>query len=277
MEVVKNDGEREAYSEEKVIRSIVHTGADAKTAGEVLARVTPRVTDGMTTRELYAIVREELKKTNVCFGCRYDLREAIIRLGPTGFPFERYFSAILREEGYDAEVPEGEIPGACVMHEVDGLAKKDGKLHFIECKFRQDATDYVDLKNAMATWARFLDLVDGYASGKNPYPITDPWLVTNAAFSDRAEQFGRCKGIRLIGWHLPKERPLSQIVKERRMWPVTILNELTPKEMEAFSRHEIMLCSELAGYDPDDLAERLDLSLARAEALIRHAGEIIGE
>ncbi len=277
MEVVKNDGEREAYSEEKVIRSIVHTGATAETAREVLERVTPRVTDGMTTRELYAIVREELKRTNACFGCRYDLREAILRLGPTGFPFEQYFSAILNEEGFTAEVPEGEIAGACVMHEVDGLAKKDGKLHFIECKFRQDPGDVVDLKNTMATWARFLDLVDGYASGKNPYPITDPWLVTNASFSDRAEQFGKCKGIRLIGWHLPKERPLSQMVKERQMWPVTIIDDLTSAEMTAFSKNGIMLCSQLAEYDPTDLAERFDLSAIRAESLIGKATLILGE
>jgi len=51
------------------------------------------------------------------------LKKAILQLGPTGYPFERFVGELLKYQGYEAKV--GQIvQGNCVQHEVDVVAKK---------------------------------------------------------------------------------------------------------------------------------------------------------
>lgn len=57
-----------------------------------------------------------------------------MELGPSGFPFEKFISEILKFQGFAVQV--GVIvEGHCVKHEIDVVAEK-GEEHFmIECKF----------------------------------------------------------------------------------------------------------------------------------------------
>ena len=203
MKVLKSDGRWAEFDPERVRQSVARTGADRKTVDRVLTSLQGRMKEGMSTKEIYAIVREELKKTSTCFACRYSLRDALHKFGPAGYKFEKYVASILRAHNYDAYVPDSEIQGSCVLHEVDGIAEKDGRRIFIEAKFRNNFHDFVDLKDTMATWSRFLDLVDGAAVGNCPH-FDECWIVTNARFSEHARQFGVCKGIHLIGWNFPE-------------------------------------------------------------------------
>ena len=278
MEVVKHNGEREEFSDEKVMRSMLRTGIPKQEAQLVLERVKTKIHDGITTAKLYHIVRDEMKDgARACFSCRYSLREAILKLGPAGFKFEKYVASILNAMGYKAYLPEQELVGSCVMHEVDIIAEKDGKRHFIEVKFRNEYSDYVDLKNVMAAWARFLDLCDAEASGKSREHFDDPWLVTNAQFSDRGEQFGTCKGMHLLGWKTPRNgKTFMQIVDDKKMYPVTVMHNLSNHELAMLSRANWMLCSELAEQDPEDVSRRVEVSRDRAEHLVEMAGEVVG-
>ncbi len=278
MEVIKRNGEREAFSDEKVLKSMTRTGVSEEEARAVLERVKEQVHDGVvTTAKLYHLVRNALHEgaSKACFACRYDLREAILKLGPAGFQFEAFVVAVLAEMGYKAYSPKKELRGSCVMHEVDVIAEKEGKRHFIEVKFRNEADDFVDLKDVMATWARFLDLCDAEAMGISKEHFDEPWLVTNARFSDRGTQFGQCKGIYLLGWKIPDEENLMTIVDNKRMYPVTVIRDLSEHELAMLARVGWMLCSQVAEQDPDDVARRLEITIDRAETLVEKAGEIV--
>jgi len=274
MKVLKGNGKWQEFDPDRVRASILRTGASRKVAEQVLGALQARMKDGMSTKEIYAIVREELKGVSACFACRYDLKAALHKLGPAGYKFEKYVAAILRAHNYDAHVPDGELQGSCVMHEVDGIAEKDGRKIFIEAKFRNDFNDFVNLKDTMATWSRFLDLVDGAAVGKCPH-FDECWIVTNARFSDRSRQFGVCKGIHLIGWNFPEERTFQKMVDIVALYPVTVLDDLTSKELEAMARQRLMLCKDIAEVDPEELAQRLDVSQKRAMELIQKSVMVV--
>lgn len=277
MQVIKGDGSVVAFDASKVIKSIRRTGATEDVAQAVLSRVKPRLHDKMTTKALYTIVHEELKKESVCYSCRYSLRDAILKFGPAGYAFEKYAAAILRAYQYEAFNPREDIAGMCTRHEVDVIAEKDGRPIFIEAKFRNDPRDFVDLKDIMATWARFLDLVDGAAVHSDTPHFDMCWVVTNARFSDRALEFGTCKGMRLVGWGHPKEMSFQQMVDHVYLYPITVIDDLSQQELEQLIKVNLMLCKDVAEQDAHDLAERLDISAKRAETLIQMCQEIVEE
>lgn len=273
-EVIKSDGTRVPFDVEKIRTSIRRTGAPEGVVETVVERVLPKITEGMTTAELYHLVFAELKNRSVCYSCRYNLRSAILRLGPAGFRFEQYVASILRAHGYDAVVPEGELEGGCVWHEIDGIAEKDGKRAMIEAKFRNQYSFNVNLKDVMATWTRFLDLADGAAVGKCP-KFDEVWLITNAKFSDRALKFGTCKGMKLVGWDVPHNRSFARLVDDRGLYPITVLDGLHQSEIESFSREGIMLCREVIKHEPEDLDRKIGIGSKRAEELIEMCSMVV--
>ncbi len=264
---------RAPYDESRVRKSIERTGASPKLVDEITTRVSNSVQSGMTTREVYAMVSKELKKSDRCFACRFNLRPAILKFGPAGFKFEKYVASILRAHKYDTRIPSEELQGSCVRHEVDVIAEKDGRRMFIEAKFRNDYSDHVNLKDTMATWSRFLDLVDGAAIGRCVH-FDEAWIITNARFSDRAKEFGVCKGIHMIGWNHPEERSFAELVDNTMLYPITVLDELKQSELDAFSKEGIMLCNELSELEPEDIAQRIGISPERARSLVELCSEV---
>lgn len=220
------------------------------------------------------MVFEELEKESACFSCRYNLRSAILRLGPAGFKFEKYVAAILRAYNYDAQVPDQELVGTCVMHEVDVIAEKHGRRSMIEAKFRNRYNENVKLKDIMATWARFLDLVDAASVGKTEH-LDEVWVVTNAKFSDRAQAFGVCKGMHLIGWNFPEERSLAGMVDFNALYPITVINGLERSELQAFSDSGYLLCREVAKEDPEKLAGKTGMSEKRVQEIISICTDVV--
>ena len=274
MNITKADGVIEPFDEEKVIRSIVRTGASHETAKQVLLKVKPQITEGMTTAKLYHLVRTALEEKSICYSCRYNLREAIFNMGPAGFNFEYYIAAVLRAYGHDASVPQEEIQGSCVSHEVDIVSEKDGRTIFIEAKFRNERTRSVNLKDTMATWSRYVDLVDGGATGKGIH-FDEVWIVTNARFSDRAKQFGTCKGMRLIGWSFPKDQSFEKLVDKVHLYPITAITDVQKGELRQFAESGLLLCKDIEKLEPEELGRRVDISVQRSEELIGLCSQVI--
>ncbi len=273
MLIVKSDGRVATYDTNKVRRSIERSGLVGGDVVEVVQLVESQIKDGMTTKELYEIVYQELNKRGVKHAGRYSLKNGILRLGPAGFKFEKYVASILRAYDYSAQNPDQELKGSCVHHEVDVVAEKDNKNIFIEAKFRNDFQGIVRLKDIMATWARFLDLVDGATVGTCQH-FDEPWVVTNGRFSNRSRQFGVCKGMRLIGWNFPEERTFAMMVDKISYYPVTVIPEISTDEVNTLSKHGLMLCCDLAKIEPEELSKRIDISEKRAELIISSSSQI---
>lgn len=272
MEVVKSSGARAPFDEDKVFKSLIRAGATGDVAFEVVKQVKSQLRDGMSTKDIYAIAYEALGKKNVCLACRYDVRQGLVKLGPSGFAFERYVAALFRAQGYRAVHPD-DLQGACVAHEVDVLLEREGRRIAVEVKFRNSYGDIVQLKDTLAAFARYCDLVDGSVAGLCE-PIDEMWVVTNGRMTSTAFTYATCKKMRVISWDQPRDGSLPTLISHSGLYPITVIPGLIDAELQALVKLDIVTCRQLGDFEAEDLAQRIDVLPNRAATLIQLAEEI---
>lgn len=247
--VLKTSGEKERFSLPKLRRSLERSGADKKMIDMVISQILPEVIDGMETLSIYKRAFKILKRTKFDVAIRYSLRKAVLELGPSGFPFEKFIAEVLRRKGYSARTGVT-LPGYCVRHEVDILAEKENRHIFVECKFHNQQGVKSDVKIALYVHARFLDLQRGHSAKENNQPRTVPkvhegWLITNTKLTLDAIQYGQCAGLRIIGWDYPEKGNLQDLILETGLHPLTFLTTLSAKDKMALLQQGVVLCRDL--------------------------------
>lgn len=273
--IVKADGSRQRFSARKLERSIRRSGASRGIARTTVMHVAQRLRDGMTTAQIFDLVRRSLRREQEPGAAvRYSLKDAMHRLGPAGYDFEKYVAAILRAHGYQAELPDL-IPGMNVQHEVDVVARKDGRLLEIECKYRNAPGLHVHLKDVMAAWARHEDLCRAHRAGKHRYAFDEGWVVCNTKITADGVAFGEGKGMRIIGWQHPRDAGLERMIEEKHLYPITVLRSLTPPAQERFAAAGIMLCHDIAQEDPTVLSRRTGVPVATIERIRSEITEVL--
>src|SRR3989338_2364273 len=111
--VRKASGEMEPFSEDKLRNSFKRAGALPEVIDEIVEQVVSEIKDGVSTSEIYSIAFSLLRKKHRFAAGRYRLKNAIMELGPTGYPFEKLVGEILKSQGFSVQV--GKIAqGACV-------------------------------------------------------------------------------------------------------------------------------------------------------------------
>ncbi|GAB4027920.1 MAG: hypothetical protein Fur0011_7040 [Candidatus Microgenomates bacterium] len=223
--VTKFDGTREVYNEEKIKSSATRVGVPANMQDEMINSIRSRLYDGIATSEIYSLIQDYLHSSSRPYlAMKYNLKVALAELGPSGYPFEKYVALLLAEQGYET-VTNQIIPGDCVTHEVDVLAKKDGITYYIEAKFHKSPNQRTDVRVALYIKARYDDLAKGMAH-KN----TKPWIITNTRFSTDAIKYAECQGIKLTSWGYPKNQGIMDIIESTRLHPVTMIEGLTKED-----------------------------------------------
>ena len=99
--VVKADGNRELFDVNKLEESLLHSGASKKVIDKVILHISSELRDGMTTQEIYSHAFEVLHQTEKPVAMKYSIRQAVMELGPSGFPFEKYVAEIFRAKGFE--------------------------------------------------------------------------------------------------------------------------------------------------------------------------------
>lgn len=260
---IKKNGEREPFSEEKVLRSMARVKLPEALRPQVLRHIKQRLHQDIETTEIFAHILEFLNKNHPQSSLRFNLKQAIFDLGPTGFPFERYMQRIFEKMGYTTKVDQI-LNGECVTHEIDLVLHKNGKKEIIEAKFHNQQGIRTDIHVLMYTYARFLDV-------KETNDISAVWVVTNTKLSIDATRYARCKGIKVIGWNYPQQYNLQQFVEDPHMYPITILNTLTRDEKQSLMNGNIIFCGDFLQTSDEVLKRNFFLSaesikLAKAQA-----------
>ncbi|HMS22306.1 MAG TPA: restriction endonuclease [Candidatus Levybacteria bacterium] len=238
LKVVKRNGDLEPYSEEKVIHTMNRVGVPPQIQPDVLNHVREQFAgDYITTDEIFKHVFEYLKKIDKKASLRLNLRRAITDLGPTGFPFEKYLARIFQDQGYKTTV-DAHLKGECVNHEIDIILEKEGKRDIVEVKFHNDLQGKTDLHVALYTYARYLDL-------KTKHQIDNVWVITNTKLSQDAVIYAQCKKMKILAWNYPSENHLQHFVESPKMYPVTILTDLTREEKLRLIEDNLVLCRDL--------------------------------
>src|SRR3989344_3929362 len=145
--ITKADGEREPFDPTKLEHSLQNAGASSTMRARVVGHVMDELKEGMMTEEIYSrafdILRDEERAP---VAARYSMKRAVFALGPSGFPFELFFSEILRASGWTTKA-DVILRGRCASHEVDVLSEKEGRRVGIAAKFYNDPGGKTDIKD----------------------------------------------------------------------------------------------------------------------------------
>ena len=271
--VTKATGEREAFNEDKVIRSLRQAQVPPEHESRILNAIRKDLYQNIPTREIYRHVQDYLSQSYPRGRVRYQLKKAIMGLGPTGYPFEVYVSEILKKYGYTTQVGQS-INGSCVTHEVDVLAQKTNQVYFVECKFHNQPGMRCDIKVALYVQARGEDLAEKSKAKDNSLDYY-PWIFTNTKFSSDAISYAECKKLRLTGWDYPLGNSLQIMIEKKGLYPLTILNCINDRQKQRLMENNIVLARSLL--DTPNLASLLDLSRNNLDALKKECELLNGD
>ena len=272
--ITKASGRQENFDIQKLIRSLIRSGAPPDVAKEIAQEIERDTAPFARTGEIYRKAKKLLRKFNHASGMRYSLKKAIFSLGPSGYPFEKYFGKILSHYGYTAETGRT-VNGFCVSHEVDVLAMIDDTYSFIECKYHSDAGKATDVKIALYVHARFQDIRKAAEQGTGEQMhFRDGWLVTNTRCTTDAIQYAECAGLRIISWRYPDKDSLERLIEDKRLYPVTILHSVKKGMLEPLFQADIILAQDIADMDLETFVRKGGLDEHTAGVLKKEADAV---
>jgi Holliday junction resolvase-like predicted endonuclease len=235
----KSDGTEEPFDVAKLEQSLEYAGVSSTARARIASRLLAEIKSGMSTDDIYRRAHEMLERDEEHpIAARYSLKRAIFELGPSGFPFERFFAEVLRSDGWRTQTGVT-LRGRCAEHEVDILAERGNARVAIEAKFHNESAGKTDIKDALYVKARHEDLAAAHVGA-----ITEGWLVTNTRFTHNAIRYARCSGLTLISWDYPEHRNLRTMVEDGKVHPITCLTTLTDTEKKHFLAKNIVLCKD---------------------------------
>lgn len=249
MYVIKASGKKEEFNSQKILQTLLRAGASRNLANEIVSSVKAKSHNLITTREILDMALDLLKNKQPEVGARYDLKRAIMNLGPTGFPFEQFFAEILKNYGYKTKVGQT-VQGKITDHEVDIAAEKNSKKYMIECKYHNSLGVYTNIKVALYIYARFLDLREKF---------NQPWLSTNTKCSAKAITYAKGVGMKITSWKYPKNESLQKLIEKKNLYPITILKSVDNNVKTKLSRAGIVLAKNLFNYDLNELKKKTKL------------------
>lgn len=270
--VTKASGKTEKLNTEKLRISLLRSGASNEQASDIIDRIEHDVAPMTSTKRIYRLARKYLRQFNRASGIRYSLKRALFRLGPTGYPFEKYYSLLLKNYGYRTQT--GSImKGKCVKHEIDVIAVNDDEVCLVECKYRNRSGTTVDVKVAMYVDSRFRDLASVIAA-EYPARRFRRWLVTNTRCTDDAIQYAKCCKFNIKSWGYPDNQSLEKMIEEKRLYPVTVVSGIQTGLVSRLLNENIILLRDLVEMNVQDIRRLLALPEGKAAALRKQAEEV---
>jgi len=273
--VTKGNGDRVPFDENKLRTALKNSGAAAKDVEQALTAVKKNLYQGITTRKIYQTAYRILRRNSKHSAGRYRLKKAIMELGPSGYPFEKFMGRIMESRGYQASV-NLHIKGKCVEHEVDVVARNQNEQLMIECKYHSDSKRNCDVKVVLYIESRFKDVAAAWQKANPESDIRYYGMVaTNTRFSTDAIQYAECAGLRLVSWDYPVGNSLKNWIDESGYHPITSLSELKVAEKQFLLDKGVVLCRDIPRHVP--FLEALGLDELRIERVLAEAGLLAGE
>ena len=272
IQVIKHSGEKAIFDSEKLKSALIRSGAQPNEIDHVISEISKKLYNGISTRRIYQIAYSVLRKKSHNAAGRYRLKKAVLDLGPSGYPFEKFVGRLMTFKGYQVEVSKI-IQGKCVTHEVDVIAKKEQKHLYIECKFHKDRGKN-DVKIPMYIKSRFDDIRNNLGQlKKNKDVEIKGMLITNTRFTTDAQDFGKCSGLTLVGWDYPQHNNLRDWIDQAGFHPITSLSSLTKKIAQALLEKDVILCREIE--QKKDVLEEVGLRPNEIRKIIKEANEVM--
>ena len=228
--VKKSHGELVKFDTEKLRLSLLRAGASEELIKRIIEQVSENTEPVTTTKIIYNKAYQQLKKASSKLAGKYRLKEAVLQLGPSGYPLEQYIGHLLAYQGSKTEVGIM-MEGICLKHEVDVYAVKDDIKAIIESKHHSKQGYKSDVKVAMYVHSRYRDIIS-HEERKNDQENYRCVIATNTRFTLDAITYAECYGIRLISWDYPHRGSLKERIEISGLYPITCLHTLTKSEKQ---------------------------------------------
>jgi hypothetical protein len=243
--IQKASGERVYFDGQKLIDSLMRSGASEVLAKQILQAISLDLYDGILTSDIYTKAYRILQKQERKTAVNYRLKQAVMQLGPSGYPFEHFVGELFKARGFNVEVGKL-VNGYSVRHEIDVVATTQHKHIFVECKFHNYQGTKTNVKVPMYIRSRFDDLsrvrdYDDQLKETN----TQGWIITNTRFTEDAIKFGRDYGLTLLSWDYPAKGNLKDWIELENLHPITCLSSITRKEKKELLGKGIVMCHDL--------------------------------
>ncbi|MBI4139859.1 restriction endonuclease [Candidatus Woesearchaeota archaeon] len=262
--IKKIDGTTQTYDPKKVLNSLQHAGAELETAKNVEENIRGKLYNGIDTKTIYSYAFRELKRHKPILAARYDLKNAMLRLGGhEGYAFEKFVARLMEAQGYKTQT-DVIIQGKIIPHEIDVIAEKEKEKIMVECKHHQREFIISHIQTALYVYARFLDVKKDF---------TKPMLATNTKFTPQVLTYARGVGLRLFGWGYPRGEGIDSIMDKNKIYPITMHHKLRPEQAEKCIRKGIVTLLDIEKIPPRKLAMILETSEKNASGIIKEAGE----
>jgi hypothetical protein len=241
--VKKSNGEQVLFDASKLKTSLFRAGANEELIDFIVQDVMAHTAQVTTTKKIYNQAYAVLKRSSSKLAGKYRLKNAILQLGPSGYPLEHYIGHLIAYQGLEREVGIM-MQGKCLEHEVDVYGKNGEHEVIIECKHHSQPGYKSDVKVAMYVHARFHDIINGpaYKHRKERFRCM---IATNTRFTSDAIAYAGCYQIGLISWDYPKRGCLRDRIEISGLYPITCLYSLTKNEKQKLLKAETVLCKEL--------------------------------
>ena len=265
--VVKRNKEEEEFNEEKFCKNLINLGIDEDKVNKICKNIYDKIPQRVSSHELFKITLNELKKEHIGLALKYNLKDAIYKLGPTGFPFEKYVGKILANYGYETFTNMW-IDGICLEYEIDVLAIKENEKFIIECKYHQDYGVKSDLKTVLYVFGRWIDIKEKNSDLK-------PWLITNTKITYEGIQFAECKNLKITAWKYPKDESLEKLIENKFLYPTTILIGISKDIIKNLVINNFVLIQDFLWFPLEDISKKTGISLNILEKIKKQIEALI--
>lgn len=242
--ITKSSGEKEPFSLRKLNRSLHKAGASNALIDEIITQI--KNMHPQSSQEIHQFALSKLTEHNRPVAAHYDLKQAIMKLGPAGYPFEQYVARILQADGYEA-VTNQTVDGLCITHEIDVIATKNNKNYLVECKFHNNMGLKTDVKVPLYIQARYEDIIASEKKSAARLVFDQPWIWSNTQFTIDAIEYAQCAGMRLTGWGYPEGQSLPELIDRYKLYPVTALTTINQSKKNMLIEHGLILCRDIPG------------------------------
>lgn len=272
MKVIKRSGAIVDFERTKLENSLLRSGAMPSVTSQVLAGIDAQLHEGITTKEIYKQAFAMLKRASNAHAARYNLRAALLHLGPAGFFFEKFIARLHAVQGWETKT-DLILKGNCVSHEVDIVMRRNSVIMMAECKFHNSREAISNVKVPLYILSRFNDLKTKRHElfGISDY-ITQCLIVTNNRFSADAVTFANCTGLQLLSWDLPANGSISLLIDRNALYPVTCLTTMTVVEKEKLLILEVLLVKDIL--DHSDCLRKIGISENRIKNVLKECSEL---
>ena len=267
--VIKADGRKQLFDKEKIIRTCLRIGASREIAEHIANKIEAKVYNGIETRKILKMIFRLLGAYRPSIKHIVDLRKALSLMRPKP-DFERFIQILLSEHGYEV-TPNQIIRGKCVEHEVDAVARKNGKAYMVEIKHHYNYHTPTGLDVSRIARAVFEDITEGFALGLHNLKIDEAMIICNTKLSNHAKRYTECRGIHHIGWGSPINSDLRIMIQKKKLYPVTYIKGLNKELREKLSNAGIIVLKHLVTEKLENIKRKTGIPKKNIESLAKKA------